>query len=147
MVFCSWNKILSDVYSCSFHVSSKYGNLSRHIEEPQSGIYCLNFLKKCHNWKSEGPETLFHIRSNLLCLVCRCVVSFLFALRCIFHCVRTWCVVWEWHCMSGIATVTKEGGSLWTVNSEFIWQFFSLSKNCKKKVVWDINSEINKKKS
>ncbi len=55
--------------------------------------------------KAEGPETLFHTRSNLLCLLCQCVVSFLFALRCIFHCVRT-CVV---HCMSGIATVTKGG--------------------------------------
>ncbi len=52
---------------------------------------------------------LFHTRSNLLCLVCRHVVSFLFAPRCIFYCVRTWRVVWEGHGLSDIATVTKEG--------------------------------------
>ncbi len=47
------------------------------------------FFFKWLNLKAEGPETLFHIRSNLLCLLCQCVVSFLFDLRCIFHCVRT----------------------------------------------------------
>ncbi len=83
----------------------QYSDLSRHIEEPQNGIYCLNFFKN----EAEGPETLFHIRSNLLCLLCRCVVSFLFALRYMFYCVRTWCVVWEWHCLSVMATVTKGG--------------------------------------
>ncbi len=83
----------------------QYSDLSRHIKEQQKFIYCLNFFKN-DSLKAEGPETLFHTRSNLLCLLCQCVVSFLFALRCIFHCVRT-CVV---HCMSGIATVTKVGG-------------------------------------
>ncbi len=57
-------------------------------------------------------KTLFHIKSNLLCLVYRCVVSFLFALQCIFHCVRTWNAVWERHCMTGIATVTKSGRAI-----------------------------------
>ncbi len=55
-------------------------------------------------------ETLFLTRSNLHCLVFRCVVSFLFAPQCIFYCVRTWCVEWERHGLSDIATVLKEGG-------------------------------------
>ncbi len=63
----------------------QYSDLSPHIKEPQNCIYCLNFFKN-DSLKAEGPETLFHTRSNLLC---RCFVSFLFALRCIFHCVRT----------------------------------------------------------
>ncbi len=45
-----------------------------------------------------------------------CVVSFLFALRCIFHCMRTWFVVWEQHCLSVMETVTKRGRVLRTVN-------------------------------
>ncbi len=64
------------------------------------------------NQEAEGPETLFHIRSNLLC---QCVFSFLFALQCIFHCMRT-CVAWERHCLSGMATVTKAGLVLQTIN-------------------------------
>ncbi len=119
-MFCGWNKILSNVYSCSFRALSKYErrsvhvfelrqyrDLSRHIEEPQND-----------NLKAEGPKTLFHIRSNLLCVLCRGVFSFLFALRCIFHCVRT-CVVWEWHCLLVMATVTKGGRILRTFNNSF----------------------------
>ncbi len=99
----------------------QYSDLSWHIKEPQNCIYCLNFFKN-DSLKAEGPETLFHTRSNLLGLLCRCVVSFLFALRCIFHCVRT-CVVRERHCLSVMATVTKEGGSLRTVDysSTSLW--------------------------
>ncbi len=33
-----------------------------------------------------------------------------------FYCVRTWCVVWERHGLSDIATVTIEGGFLRRVN-------------------------------
>ncbi len=101
-----WNKTLSDVYSCSFRALSKYEKTigSRVWTEAiqwsvtthwrATKLYLLfEFLLKWLNLKAEGPETLFHIRRNLLCLLCRCVVSFLFALRCIFHCVRTWCVV------------------------------------------------------
>ncbi len=91
-------------------------DLSRHINEPQNCIYCFNFFKN-DSLKAEGPETLFHIRSNLLCLLCQCVVSSLFALRCIFHCVRT-CSV-RAHCMSGIATVTKGGRVLRTVKFSY----------------------------
>ncbi len=58
----------------------QYSDLSRHIIEPQNGIYCLNFFKN-YNLKAESPDSLFHTRSNLLCLVCRHVFSFLFALR------------------------------------------------------------------
>ncbi len=78
---------------CSVHVFElrQYSDLSRHIKEPQNCIYCFNFFKN-DSLKAEGPETLFHTRSNLLCLLCQCVVSFLFALRRIFHCVRT-CVL------------------------------------------------------
>ncbi len=53
---------------------------------------------------------------NLLSLVCQCVVGVLFAPQCIFHCVRTWCVLWERHGMSDVATVAKGGGSLRRVN-------------------------------
>ncbi len=59
--------------------------------------------------------------SLLLCLVSLHVVSFLFALRCIFHYVRTWCVAWEQHGLSDIATVTTEGGYLWRVNWGLLW--------------------------
>ncbi len=93
----------------------QYSDLS-HIKEPNNGILLFEFLLKWLNLKAEGPETLFHIRSNLLCLLCRCFVSFLFALRCIFHCVRTWFVVWEQHCLSVMATVTKGGRVLRTDN-------------------------------
>ncbi len=86
----------------------RYSDLARYIKEPQNGIYCLNLEK----WQHFKAETLFHTRSNLLCLVCRHIVSVLFAPHCIFHCVRTWCVVWD------VATVTKGGGSLRGVNSE-----------------------------
>ncbi len=69
------------------------------------------------SWKKMAFESGdFHTKSNLLCLVCQLVVSFLFAPWCIFHCVRTWCVVWEWHGLSDIATVTKGDGSLIRVN-------------------------------
>ncbi len=46
------------------------------------------------------------------CLVCRCFVCFLFAPWHIFHHVRTWCVTWERHGLSDIATVTEEDRSL-----------------------------------
>ncbi len=49
----------------------QYSDLPQHIKEPHNLSYCLNFLKN-YNLKA---ETLFHTRSNLLCLV----VSFLFA--------------------------------------------------------------------
>ncbi len=40
----------------------QYSDLSRHIKEPQNGIYCLNFFKKRQTFKA---ETLFHTRSKL----------------------------------------------------------------------------------
>ncbi len=96
-VFHHWNKTLSDVHSCSFHALSKYEKIiSSHVwtEAIQGSVtthwratkqYLLfEFLWKWHNIKAKCPETLFHIRSTLLCLLCQCVVSFLFALRCIF---------------------------------------------------------------
>ncbi len=76
----------------------------------QNGIYCLNFFKN-NNLKSESPETLFHIRSNLLCTLS---VS---SLLCdVFFTAWEHGVLWERHCLSGIATVTKEDGSLRMVN-------------------------------
>ncbi len=57
----------------------QYSDLSRHIKESQNVFYCLNFFKN-DSLKAESPETLSHTRSNLLCLLCRCFVSFLFAL-------------------------------------------------------------------
>ncbi len=84
-------------------------NLSRYIKEPQHFIYCLHFFKKLKNLNA---ETLFHTRSSLFCLVCRHIVSFLFAPWCIFHCMRTLCVVREQHGLSDIATITKVCGFL-----------------------------------
>ncbi len=100
-----------------------YSDLSWHIKEPQNSIYCFNFLKK--NKKKLKAENLFHTRSNLLSLVCLHFVSFLFAQRCIFYFVRTWCVVWEWHGLSDIAAVTKDGGFLRSVIIPQIWSFRS----------------------
>jgi len=80
--------------------------ICQHIKEPLNGMYCLNFFKK---WPNSKVESLFHIKSNLVCQL----VRVLFALQCIFLCVRTW---WEQRGLSEIATVTEEGGSLRTVN-------------------------------
>ncbi len=116
-------------------------------------------LKKRQHFKA---ETLFHSGSNLLCLVCRRVFSFLFAPRCIFYCVRTWCVVWERHGLSDIATVTKEGGFLQRVNCEIQAQWRvvrckliilikkkaqSLFRLKQKTELQDVNSEFWEKKS
>ncbi len=56
---------------------------------------CLRATKRFEFIKNDNlkADHLFHTKSNLLCLLCRCVVSFLFAPRCISHWVRTWCVV------------------------------------------------------
>ncbi len=119
-VFHGWNKIHSDVHSCSFHALSKYEKTigSRAawpeaiqwsvIKEPQNGIYCLNFSK---NYKILNLRVLIpcFIPEVTCSVVCRRIVSFLFALQCIFHCMRTWCVVWERYCLSEIATVTVGG--------------------------------------
>ncbi len=91
-----------------------YSNLSCHRVTKHYLLF--EFLTKWQNWKA---QSLFHTRSNLLCLVCRHVVSFLFAPGCIFHCVRT-CVVWERHGLLDTATVTKGGGSLWRVNCQML---------------------------
>ncbi len=64
MSFCDLNKIPSDVHACLFCTLSKYEKIisshaawtealqSRHIKEPQNGICCLNFFKKCTKCKS-----------------------------------------------------------------------------------------------
>ncbi len=56
--------------------------------------------------------------------ICQHTVSFLYALQCIFHCVRTWCVAWEQHGLLDMAPVTKGGGSLWRVNwtCDLLWR-------------------------
>ncbi len=83
---------------------------------------CLNFLHKLPNLKA---ETMFHTRSNLLCFVCRRIVSFLFAPQCFFHSVGTWCVVWEHNGLSD--KITKGGESLRRVNSinSLEWHFYT----------------------
>ncbi len=56
----------------------QYSDLSRHNKQPQNCIYCLIFFFfKGHIWKL---RLCFITRSNLLCLVCRHFVSFLFHL-------------------------------------------------------------------
>ncbi len=69
----------------------QFSDLSRHMKEPQNGD------------EADDPETLFHIRSNLLCLLCWCVVSFLYALRLYFSLLEnmicsvsgTVCLSWQ----------------------------------------------------
>lgn len=83
-----------------------YSDLTQNVKELY-GIYCLNFLKSWQNLKTE--TYLFHTKSNLLFLVCRQVVGFLFASHCFFrsfHFVRTWCLAWERYGLSDVATVT-----------------------------------------
>ncbi len=80
----------------------QYSDLSRHIKEPQSGIYCLNFFKKDKIWKL---RPCFIPKAT-----CCCQFPLCSTILYIFHCVRTWCVVWELHCLSDIATATKEAG-------------------------------------
>ncbi len=95
----------------------RYSDLSWHIKGPQNSIYCLN------------AEALYHTKSDLLCLVCRHVVSFLFAPRCIFHYIRIWCVAWKHHGLLNVATVTKGGRSFQRVNCE--WTSHSSENNSK----------------
>ncbi len=63
--FWGFNKIRYDVYSCLFCALSKY--------EKTIGSHVLLELRQysnCHNTlKSMESETVFHTRSNLLCLV------------------------------------------------------------------------------
>ncbi len=113
--FRGWNKICSDVHPCLFHaITSKEEMIGSRAAWTVATAICHDTLKSHKtvfivwiSYKMTKADTLFHTKSNLLCLVCRCVVSLLIALRCIFHCVRTWCVVWEWHGLSDIATVDK----------------------------------------
>ncbi len=121
MSFCGWYKIPPDVHSSLFCAltskeEDKIGSRAAWTEALQRSVtthsratkpYLLfEFLKKYKNWKLR----LFHATSNLNCFVCRHIVSFLFAPRCTFHCVRTWCAVWECHGLSDIATVMKGAG-------------------------------------
>ncbi len=82
-----------------------YSDPSRHI----SVTKCYLLFEILAKWQNSKAQSLFHTRSSLLCLVCRCVFS--------FHCVRT-CVVWERHCLSDTATVMKGGGSLRRINCD-----------------------------
>jgi len=68
----------------SVHMPFELGHnsdLSRHIKELQNCVFLFEFLTK---WQNVKAETLFHTRSNLLCLDSWHVVSFLFAPQCIF---------------------------------------------------------------
>ncbi len=121
--WCSFVFILSELVKrrrWSVHVPlelRRYSDLSWHIKGPQNSIYRLN------------AEALYHTKSDLLCLVCRHVVSFLFAPRCIFHYIRTWCVAWKHHGLLDVATVTKGDRSLQRVNFE--WTSHSSENNSK----------------
>ncbi len=119
-VFPSWNKIRSDVHSCSFRaLYEKIGSCATLteaiqwsvIKEPQNNVYCLNFYKNDKIWKLKVMRPCF-IQEVTCSVLSVCVLS-VYSLLChvLFHCVRTWCVVWEQHCLSEIATVNKDGGS------------------------------------
>ncbi len=83
-------------------------NLKNGVQLRATKLYLIpqKLNKKCHT------------KSNLLCLFCRHIVSFLFATQCIFHCVRTWCVVWKQDGLLNITTVMKGGRSFQRVSSK-----------------------------
>ncbi len=105
--------------SCLFRVLSKYEKtISSHAAWTEALQWSVTSRRvtKCYllfeilaKWQNSKAQSLFHTRSSLLCLVCRCVFS--------FHCVRT-CVVWERHCLSDTATATRGGGSLRRINCD-----------------------------
>ncbi len=120
-------KYISDVHPCLFHVLNKYektngsfrlrwGNTVIFYDTLKShNMYLLfEFLKNDQIWKLT-PCFIPQVTFSLLSV--RVLSVFSFTSWCIFHCVRTWCVVWEGHCLSNIATVTKEGKFLRRVNS------------------------------
>ncbi len=93
------------------------------IKEPQNNVYCLNFYKNDKIWKLKVMRPCF-IQEVTCSVLSVCVLS-VYSLLChvLFHCVRTWCVVWEQHCLLEIATVNKDGGSfsfweLWDKQSQ-----------------------------
>ncbi len=103
--------------SCATWTECRYSDLSWHIKGPQNSIYRLN------------AEAFYHTKSDLLCLVCRHAVGFLFAPRCIFHYIRIWCVAWKHRGLLDVATVTKGDRSLQRVNCE--WTSHSSENNSK----------------
>ncbi len=102
---CGWNNIPSDVHSCLFYTvtSSKEEEmiflcgtwteaLQQSVTTHWRAMINKQYLFEFFKWPHLKAKTLFHTKSNLLCLVCWHVVSVLFSPQCIFHCVRTWCV-------------------------------------------------------
>ncbi len=81
-------------------------DLSRHIKEPQNGIYCLNFLQNDKIWKLR-PCFIPEVTCSVLTVGMLSVSSLLHN---VFFTVWEHGVVWEQHGLSDIATVTKEGG-------------------------------------
>ncbi len=106
---------------CVLYVGMKRRTV--HLFEPRQ--YCQDTLKshktvfivyislKMTNFNA---ETLFHTRSNLSGL--SACFQFLLCSTIYFPLLEKWCVVWEWHCLSGIATVTKGGRVI--VNSQLM---------------------------
>ncbi len=84
-----------------------YSDLSRHIKEPQNGIYCLYFLKNDKIWKLRP------------CFVETCSVLSVGVLS-VSYLLRSVCVVWEWHGLSDIATLKVLAHWVWS----FLMYFF-----------------------
>ncbi len=87
-------------------------------------------------------------------LVYRRAVSFLFAPQSTFASVRAWCVVWERHGLSGIATVTKDCGFLflgiWLTGdlinhkAESFWHLLRLKQDVHSCLFHSISSKYEK---
>ncbi len=83
----------------------RYSELSHRIKEPQTHIYCLNFFKK--------NDTIWKLR---LCFIPKVTCSVLsvgaLSVSSLLHDVffTAWCVAWERHGLSDVATVTKRAG-------------------------------------
>ncbi len=116
-VFRGWNESLSGVYSWSFRALSAYEKtigLCVWTEAIQWSVTTHWRATKGYSFKG----ILIFFISEVTCSVFSDgVVSFLFALRCIFHGLRM-CVLWERYCLSVTATATKGGRVLQTLNWE-----------------------------
>ncbi len=99
-VFPRLKKIPSDVHSCLFCTITSRGRDDRftcHLNWGATAICHITLkshkrvfiVSNFYKMKKNLIQRQFYTKSNLLCLVCRHIISFLFAQRCIFH-VRTW---------------------------------------------------------
>ncbi len=88
-------------------------------------------------WICYKKSTIWKRRLCFISEVACSVLSVSELSRCIFHCGKTWCVAWERHGLSDIATVTKGGMSLWRVNcTRWATKLVYYIRKAKELVMW-----------